>query len=66
MTQARSVTATFSLARIALDRDFNGDGKADILWRNTTSGTVAMWLMNGGSITSNLGIATVPTSWATQ
>ena len=26
--------------------DFNGDAKADILWRNT-SGDVAMWLMNG-------------------
>ena len=26
--------------------DFNGDGKSDILWRDT-SGTVAIWLMNG-------------------
>jgi FG-GAP repeat len=26
--------------------DFNGDGKADILWRNT-SGVVYVWLMNG-------------------
>jgi hypothetical protein len=43
-------------------RDFNNDGKADILWRHT-SGTVAMWLMNGASITSNLGVATIPTDW---
>jgi alpha-N-arabinofuranosidase len=27
-------------------RDFNGDGRADILWRHT-SGTVAVWLLNG-------------------
>ena len=27
-------------------RDFNGDGKADILWQNT-SGTPAIWAMNG-------------------
>jgi pathogenesis-related protein 1 len=27
--------------------DFDGDGKADILWRNTTNGAVSIWLMNG-------------------
>ena len=30
-------------------RDFNGDGKADILWQND-NGTPAIWLMNGTSI----------------
>jgi C1A family cysteine protease len=27
--------------------DFNGDGKADVLWRNNASGANTMWLMNG-------------------
>jgi subtilisin family serine protease len=27
--------------------DFNGDGKSDILWRNTTDGRNSLWLMNG-------------------
>jgi len=27
--------------------DFDGDGKADILWRNLTTGTNSLWLMNG-------------------
>ena len=27
--------------------DFNGDGMSDILWRNTTTDTVGIWLMNG-------------------
>jgi hypothetical protein len=31
--------------------DFNGDGKADILWQHT-SGSVAIWLMNGAAISS--------------
>jgi len=31
--------------------DFNGDGNADILWRDT-SGEVAIWTMNGNAITS--------------
>jgi hypothetical protein len=33
--------------------DFNGDGKADILWQNTTSGNLAIYLMNGTTITSS-------------
>ena len=35
--------------------DFNGDGKSDILWRDT-SGDVAVWLMNG-SIVSQSGVS---------
>ena len=32
-----------------LSRDFNGDGRADILWRNTATGEYAIWLMRGGA-----------------
>jgi hypothetical protein len=39
--------------------DFNGDGKADILWRHEATGSVAMWLMNGAIISSDLGVAIV-------
>ena len=31
--------------------DFNGDGKADILWQND-NGTPAVWLMNGTGVTA--------------
>ncbi|WP_040335820.1 M6 family metalloprotease domain-containing protein [Candidatus Magnetobacterium casense] len=31
---------------------FDGDSKADILWRNTDTGEVAMWLMNDSTIVS--------------
>ena len=34
--------------------DFNGDGKSDILWRNT-NGTVAIWEMNGGQVLASVG-----------
>ena len=44
-------------------RDFNGDFKSDILWRDT-SGTVANWLMNGSLISSSANIATVASSWS--
>ncbi len=36
--------------------DSNGDGKSDILWRDTTSGTVAIWLMNGAQVTGAAGV----------
>ncbi len=32
--------------------DFNGDGKSDILWRNTSTGEVYMMLMEGATIAS--------------
>jgi hypothetical protein len=32
--------------------DFDGDGKADILWREGPTGAVAIWLMDGLSIKS--------------
>src|SRR2546430_9186189 len=34
----------------ALPIYFDGDGKADILWRNKSTGQNAIWFMNGGSI----------------
>jgi probable HAF family extracellular repeat protein len=39
--------------------DFNHDGKSDLLWRDT-SGNTAVWLMNGGSVTSSGGLGQVP------
>ncbi len=27
--------------------DLNGDGKGDLIWRNTTTGSTAIWIMNG-------------------
>ena len=41
-----NVSANWSIVG---QRDFDGDGNADILWRDT-SGNVGMWLMNGTSI----------------
>jgi YD repeat-containing protein len=32
--------------------DFNGDGKKDILWRNTSDGRIVLWLMNGFTVTA--------------
>src|SRR6267378_1219906 len=48
--------------------DFDGDGKADILWRNAVTGENYLWLMNGLTITAQGLINVVdPTSgWQVQ
>ena len=43
--------------------DFSGDGKSDILWRNT-SGGLAVWLMNGGTVSQSAGLGTLPSSYS--
>jgi len=41
--------------------DFNGDGKADILWRNSSTGQVAIWEMNGTTLLPGTGyISNIP------
>lgn len=32
-----------------LSGDFNGDGYADLVWRNPSSGEIEIWLMDGGT-----------------
>ena len=44
-------------------RDFNGDGKADLLWHDT-SGNIAMWFMNGTAVGSTASVGNIPTSWS--
>ncbi|MGZ8812224.1 MAG: IPT/TIG domain-containing protein, partial [Thermoanaerobaculia bacterium] len=39
--------------------DFNGDGKADIFWRNSASGSNSMWLINGLAVTASAGLPLV-------
>ena len=46
---AVSPDASWQIAQIA---DFSGDGKSDILWRNT-SGVLDEWAMNGAQIASS-------------
>ncbi|MCA9771793.1 MAG: M6 family metalloprotease domain-containing protein [Myxococcales bacterium] len=45
-----------------LTGDFNGDGESDIAWRNTSTGGLVFWIMNGQTITSSKVIATVDTN----
>jgi hypothetical protein len=44
--------------------DFNGDGKQDFLWRNTSTGQVGVWLMNGSAATAAANIGSPALTWS--
>ncbi|MDH3913468.1 MAG: VCBS repeat-containing protein [Rhodospirillales bacterium] len=43
--------------------DFDGDGNADLLWHNATTGTAVVWLMDGETRLAAGSIGAVPTVW---
>src|SRR6266542_3253273 len=43
--------------------DFDGDGHADILWRDA-AGNLALWLMNGGAVVSTVGVGNIGSAWS--
>jgi hypothetical protein len=44
--------------------DFDGDDKADLVWHSTQTGTVAVWLLRGTSVTSTAVVASgVDPNW---
>src|ERR1700722_12393775 len=51
------------LSFLSSSGDFNADGKQDILWRDTQTGEVRFWYMNGSTILSNETVATVDLNW---
>jgi hypothetical protein len=42
--------------------DFNGDGKVDVLWRHT-SGTLAIWFLDGPTITGSGILGSTTAAW---
>ena len=52
-----------SLVTVPNPPDFDGDGKQDLLWRNTSTGQVGVWLMNGSAPTAQVVFGSPPFSW---
>src|SRR5438067_154680 len=53
------------LAQAGEPRDFNGDGKSDISWINSSTGEKLMWFMNGGAVLGG-GIVLTDSNWTIQ
>jgi hypothetical protein len=43
--------------------DFDGDGKADLVWSNAGSGERSMWLMNESGMKAGATLGVVPAEW---
>jgi hypothetical protein len=57
------VTVADTQWKVAAVDDFNGDGRADIYWRNSATGECYLWLMNGLSISSLHPVHSAALSW---
>jgi glucose/arabinose dehydrogenase len=62
ISAANNILTTDPAWTISHVADFNGDGKADILWRNT-NGATTVWLMDGGSVLTTVGLLGPDASW---
>ncbi|MEO8483552.1 MAG: Ig-like domain-containing protein [Acidobacteriota bacterium] len=51
--------------QIAGAGDMNRDGKADLIWQNTTTGALQVWLMNGATLSRSVSLtpSAVQPSW---
>jgi FG-GAP-like repeat len=43
--------------------DFNGDGDADLVWENTSTGQRAIWFLKNGVLSSTINLPTVGLQW---
>ena len=60
---AASAQAALPASLVSPAYNFNGDGKSDILWRNTVTGETYIYLMNGLTLLPGGYLPTVATAW---
>jgi hypothetical protein len=56
-------TSSGGIGRVIAPQDMNADRKADIVWRNTSTGATAVWLMNGTRIAASGFPGGLPLTW---
>ena len=71
LMNSRTTVAAFQTGLTAADQawtpvtagDFNADGKTDLIWRNSATGKVIAWLMNGSTTTSTTTVWNSDPTW---
>ncbi len=58
-----AVPSNWSIAAIG---DFDRSGNSDILWRDTNTGTVAIWYMGGTHVLDTATVGSAGTDWTIQ
>jgi len=58
-----SITLFVIKSSTGVPGDFDGDGRTDILWRDSSSGQNAVWYMDGTTHTGDGSIQSVPVNW---
>jgi hypothetical protein len=53
-------------AQVLGSPSIDGDGMSDVMWRDSSSGTVSIWFMNGGQVTSAANVGVVSQAWTIQ
>jgi exo-beta-1,3-glucanase (GH17 family) len=61
--QPKGGIVSFGHLAFTESHDYDGDGKSDIAWRDG-SGDLALWLMNGATVSSSGGVGGVPGAWS--
>jgi hypothetical protein len=51
---------------VAQTGDFNGDGRSDVLWYNTSSGQLVEWLLSSSSVIGGGSPGSAASPWQIQ
>lgn len=60
---APEITLTGVSPRMGVQPDFDGDGFADLVWRNASLGINTLWFMNGATLSSWVVLPGAPSDW---
>lgn len=58
-----TITVTTAGAGSRVRNDINGDGRADVFWRNSSDGGTSIWFMNGTNAPATVQTTTVQHPW---